>query len=313
MNTKTAAALPVDLGGGPFTITTRDLTKRFGSTTALNALDLRVPEGAAYVLVGPNGAGKTTLLRTLIGMARRDHGAVEVLGIDPERRGADARGLVGYVPEGHRIGYPWMTVGRLLKHCEALYPSWDTDYAARLVDAYEVDLSRKCRSLSKGQSRRVQMLVALAHRPPLLLLDEPTDGLDHVIRDVTLSILSEHFADSPTTALISTHRVYEIERLVDHVGVLRQGRLLGQMPTDELRGKLRRYWADVPDGFEMSTELAGRVIRRTEGMRDIEWTVWGEEKLVVNGFGRAGATVREVAPLSLDEAATALLANKETS
>ena len=150
MNTKTAAALPVDLGGGPFTITTRDLTKHFGSTTALNALDLRVPEGAVYVLVGPNGAGKTTLLRTLIGMARRDHGTVEVLGIDPERSGADARGLIGYVPEGHRIGYPWMTVGRLLKHCEALCPSWDTDYAARLVDAYEVDLSRKCRFLAKG-------------------------------------------------------------------------------------------------------------------------------------------------------------------
>jgi ABC-2 type transport system ATP-binding protein len=253
------------------------------------------------------------LLGTLLGMVRRDAGAVEVLGMDPGSRGHDVRARVGYVPEGPRVGYPWMKVGRLLEHHEALYPSWDSAYAARLADAYEIDPTRTCGALSKGQARRVQILLALAHRPALLLLDEPTDGLDHIIRDTTLGVLSEHLADTPTTALISTHRVYEIERLVDHVGVLRKGKLLGQMRTDELKGKLRRYWADVPEGWTASAELAGRVIRRTGGGRDIEWTVWGDEQQVVSGLGRSGATVREVAPLTLDEAATALLQRKEAS
>lgn len=291
-------------------VTTDALTKRYGSDTALDGLELRVPEGAVYVLVGPNGAGKTTLLRTLVGLARRNSGAVDVLGLDPATRGHDIRARIGYVPEGHGVGYRWMTIGRLLEHHRALYATWDDAYAARLVDAFEISTGKKCGALSKGQSRRVQILLALAHRPALLLLDEPTDGLDHIIREVTLGILAEHLADTPTTALISTHRVYEVERLVDHVGVLRRGKLIGQMPVDELKGSLRRYWADIPEGWKPTSELGGRVMRRAGGARDIEWT-WGDEAQVTNGLDRAGATVREVAPLTLDEAATVLLSSKE--
>ena len=157
----------------------------------------------------------------------------------------------------------------------------------------------------------MQLVLALAHRPPLLLLDEPTDGLDHVVRDETLSILSEHLADSPTTVVISTHRVYEVEPLVDHVGVLSEGRVLGQLPRDELYGGLLRYWADVPEGWTGPGELAGRVVRCSGAARAIEWTVWGDRDAVTRGLSRAGAAVREVAPLSVDEAAVALLSRTE--
>ncbi|MGE0159028.1 MAG: ABC transporter ATP-binding protein [Gemmatimonadales bacterium] len=313
MSVATRDVLPRELSTGPFSVTTGALTKRYGSERALDGLDLRVPEGAVYVLVGPNGAGKTTLLRTLLGMARRDTGTVEVLGMDPAVRGHEIRAQIGYVPEDQKVGYSWMTVERLLEHHERLYPSWDSVYAAHISDALEINGRRRCGRLSKGERRRVQILLALAHRPALLLLDEPTDGLDHVIRDTTLSLLSEHLADSPTTALISTHRVYEIERLVDHVGVLRKGRLLGQMRVDELKGKLRRYWADVPEGWKATDELTGAAMRRAGGAKDIEWTMWGDEEQVVSGLGRAGAKVREVAPLTLDEAATVLLSKKEAS
>lgn len=313
MSSTTTAGLPVDLGEGPFAVTTTGLFKRYGVVTALSGLELQVPEGAVYVLVGPNGAGKSTLIRVLMDLVRRDSGTVDVLGVDPRLRPGGARALVGYVPEGHDVGYPWMTVGRLLDHCRTYYPTWDDAYARRLAETYELDLARKCRRLSKGQRRRVQLLVALAHRPPLLLLDEPTDGLDHVIRDATLTVLSEHLADTPTTVLISTHRVYEVERLVDHVGVLSEGRLLGQLPRDELRGKLRRYWADVPEGWRPLPDLAGRVIRRADRSREIDWTVWGEQDRVVHDLSLAGATVREVSPLSMDDAAIALLSRKEVS
>ncbi len=313
MTDMATATLPIDLGSGPFAVTTRGLAKRFGSVRALDGLDLQVPEGAVYVLVGPNGAGKSTLIRTLMGLVRYQAGSVSVLGRDPADRGAEVRASVGYVPEDYRFGYAWMTVGRLLEHHAAYHPSWDAEYARELSTRYEIDPGRKCHTLSKGQSRRVQLVLALAHRPPLLLLDEPTDGLDHVVRDETLRVLSEHLADSPTTVVISTHRVYEVEPLVDHVGVLSEGRLLGQLPRDDLRGGLLRYWADVPEGWRAPSELGGRVVRRSGAARGIEWTVWGDRDAVTRDLSEAGAAVREVAPLSVDEAAVALLSGREAS
>ncbi len=313
MNTVSVRSLPVDLGDGPFAVRTEALVKRFGPVAALDGVAVRVPEHAVYVLVGPNGAGKSTLLRTLIDVVCRDAGDVDVLGLDPAVRGAEIRARVGYVSESHTLGYSWMTVGRLMRQHAVYYSSWDAPYAARLAKAYEVDATKKCGSLSKGQSRRVQLLLALAHRPPLLLLDEPTDGLDHVIRDETLALLSEHLADSPTTVLISTHRVHEVERLVDHVGVLRGGRLVGQLPREALLRQLRRYWVDVPDGWSATPALSGRVVRRVDGGRDIELTVWGEEERVIQEFAQAGASVRDVASLSIDDAATALLSRRTGS
>jgi len=125
------AALPIDLGSGPFAVTTQGLAKRFGSVRALDGLDLQVPEGAVYVLVGPNGAGKSTLIRTLMGLVRYQAGAVSVLGRDPADRGAEVRADIGYVPEDYRFGYAWMTVGRWLEHQAVYHPSWDNPVRSR--------------------------------------------------------------------------------------------------------------------------------------------------------------------------------------
>jgi len=127
-----------------------------------------------------------------------------------------------------------------------------------------------------------------------------------------LEFLSEHLLDTPTTALISTHRVYEIERFVDHVGVIQEGRLLGQMPLEALRRTLRRYLADVPEGWEPSEmEVEGMIAIRPVMGRAVEWTIWGEEERVVANLTVAGANVRDTAPLTVDEAATALLSTRE--
>lgn len=300
--------LPLELGAGPFAISTNGLNKRYGSIQALDGLDLAVPEGAVYVLVGPNGAGKTTLLRVLMNLIRFQKGHASVLGLDTQREGPRVRAQVGYVPEDHRVGYPWMRIDRVLQHHAAYYPTWDRDYAARLAARLEIDLTRKCAQLSKGQARRAQLLLAIAHRPPVLLMDEPTDGLDHLARDRMLEFLTEHLADVPTTALISTHRVYEIEKLVDHVGLIREGGLLGQMPRDMLQQKLRRYSADVPDGWRPDgKDPDGTVARRPGIGRAVDWTVWGEEERVAKQLAVAGAHLRDSTPLSVDDAATVLL------
>ncbi len=299
--------LPTTLADAPMAVATHGLTKRFGPLTALDALDLQVPEGAVYLLIGPNGAGKSTALRVVLDLVRADAGSVSVFGLDVRADGSRVRANVGYVPEHHDWGYAWMRVGQLLAHHASYFTAWDATYASRLVEQFDVGLDRKVGDLSKGQSRRVHLILALAHRPPLVLLDEPTDGLDPIMRDETLAVLAEHLSETPTTMVISTHHVDEIDSLVDHVGAMRGGTLRAQLSRADLQAGLRRYRAAVPDGWAGVPSLNGAVLRRTEGPHEVQWMVWGRESEITEQLTRAGATVRDVASLSLHDATLALL------
>lgn len=305
------SALPTRLPGARYAVRTSELGKRYGETVALRGIDLMVPEGAVYVLVGPNGAGKTTALKILLDLARADRGVAEVLGLDPRESGPQVRAQVGYVPEAQKWEHGWMRVRRLLDHHARYYPTWDREYAARLASRLDLEPTRPYGKLSKGQARRVQIVLALAHRPPLLILDEPTDGLDPVARETTLSALADHMAENPATLLISTHLVHETERLADHMGVLRDGELRIQLSTAELQWLLRRYRAEVPEGWSGAPGLNGTVVRKSGRGREILWTVWGVEDEVRAGFADSGAVVREAVPLSLEEAAVSLLTSEE--
>jgi ABC-2 type transport system ATP-binding protein len=305
------SVLPTHLAGGPFAVATRGLAKHFGREAALDGVDLQVPEGAVYVLVGPNGAGKSTTFKVLMDLVRADAGTAEVFGLSPRADGPAVRARIGYVPERHDWGYGWMRVGRLLEHHADFFPAWDPAYAARLARMFDLRLDRKVGTLSKGQGRRVHLVMALAHRPPLLVLDEPTDGLDPVMLDETLGFLMEHVAETPTTLLISTHQVHDVDRLADHVGVMRDGRLVLQAPREAMHRHLRRYGVEVPEGWPGAPALNGSVLRRETLGRELRWSVWGEQQEVAGHFTRAGGVVREAAPLSLAEAALTLLARRE--
>lgn len=295
------------LDQGPLAVSTRGLAKKYGDVVALDGVDLSVPEGAVYVLAGANGAGKTTFMETLLDLVSADAGTAEVFGIDCRAKGPQVRAQIGYVSARQDWGYGWMPVGRLIQHHAAFYPSWDAGYASRLIETFGLPLDRKFGTLSKGHVRRVQLTLALAHRPPLLLLDEPTDGLDRVVRDELFVILAEHLADSPTTILVSTHLIYEVESLADHLGVLLDGRLIAQLSRDRLHRMLRRYRAGIPDGWSAPTSVEQGVVRRADSEREIHWVVWGEEAEVSAKLTDSGATLRDVAPLTLDDAVLALL------
>ncbi|HET7565733.1 MAG TPA: ABC transporter ATP-binding protein [Gemmatimonadaceae bacterium] len=299
--------LPTTLPDSDLAVVTRGLTKRYGELTAVRDLALQVPAGAVYLLVGPNGAGKSTTLKVLLDLVRADAGTADVFGVNVREDGPRVRANVGYVPERTDWGYGWMRVGRLLDHHTRYYPTWDAEYAARLSKIFELHPERRMGKLSKGQARRVHLLMALAHRPPLLVLDEPTDGLDPLMRDETLGVLAEHLSETPTTVLMSTHHVEEVERLADHIGVMRGGELRAQMTIAALQSGLRRYRADVPDGWRGVPTLNGAVLRRIAAPHEVQWTVWGAEAEISKQFTQAGATVREVAPLSLLDATLALL------
>ncbi|MDF1504846.1 ABC transporter ATP-binding protein [Roseisolibacter sp. H3M3-2] len=278
-----------DLGDGACAVATHGLTKRYGDATALADVALRVPTGAVYLLVGANGAGKSTAFRALLNLERPDAGRAEVLGLDVSARGPEARAQVGYVPDRHDAGPRALTCGELLRYAAAYRPTWDAAYADRLARALALDPAKRVGALSKGNARRLQLLLALAHRPPVLLLDEPTDGLDPLVRRAVLALLAEHLADGPTTVLIATHHVAEVESLADHVGVLRGGRLVAQLDRDALHRTVRRYRVRLADG------------------REAQRTMRGEARDVAAVLAAEGAEVREAAPLRLEDGALALL------
>lgn len=298
---------PTRLDGAELALETRSLAKRFAGTNALRGLDLQVPAGAVYVLAGPNGSGKSTAIRVLLDLVRADEGTARVLGIDTTADPALARAQIGYVPEKSETGYDWLTAERFLRHHAAFFSTWDPGYAALLCRRLRVPMAEQMRSLSKGALRSVLLVTALGHRPPVLLLDEPVDGLDPLAREELMGLLADHMADSPTTILWSTHHVTEVERMADHIGVLREGRLMLQASRDEVRLRLRRYRVGVPEGWTGAPGLNGQVLLREGEGREVALTVWGDEREVAERLAAAGASVHDAAPLSLEETAVALL------
>jgi ABC-2 type transport system ATP-binding protein len=285
----------------------RGVSKRYGGKEALAGLDLEVPAGAVYALVGPNGAGKSTTLRVLLDLARRDGGGVEVLGEDP-RAASGARGRIGYVPERHEWGYSGWRAGDAIHHHRLLYPRWDDAYARRLDAVLRVDPRRRLYSQSKGEARRLQLLLALAPRPDLLLLDEPTDGLDPVVRDEVWGVLAAYLAESGATALVSTHHVHEVELMATHYGAIHKGRLLAQLSTSEVRACVRDYRLSVPDGWTpRGLDGSAVVWRRDAGAAFL--TVIGEQDRVTDLFRRSGAEVLDSHRPTLEETTLRLLAH----
>ncbi len=288
------------------TVSVEQLSLRYGKRVALDAVDLTVPQGAVYLLAGANGAGKTTLIGTLLNARRGDAGQVRVFGLDPCREGPLCRANIGHVPETTKPGYPWMQVGSLIAAHAAYYRNWDPDYARQLSRLLDVDHDRRVGQLSKGQARRVQLIMALAHRPALLLLDEPTDGLDPVVRDEVLGLLAEHLADTGCTMLVSTHLVGELEGLADHVGVLADGQMVTQLSREALSERLRTYTAVGPDGWTGPSDMSG-VLKQSQLGRQIQWIIWGHEPEIRNRLEYAGGEIRDVVPVSLTDAVVTLM------
>lgn len=283
--------IPTHLAAERFAVRTNALAKHFRRHRALDGVDFAVPDGAFYVLVGPNGAGKTTFFKLLLELIVPTSGSIDVLGTNPVRDGARVRAHVGYVPESSQDLYTWMDVKAVLGFHRRYFPAWDEQYAASLMQRLDVKQG-KLQRLSKGEARRVQLVMALAHRPPILLLDEPSDGLDPIGREILYGILAAHMATTPTTIIVSTHLVFELERLADHIAVLKGGKLTAQVSIADLNTHFKRY---VLHG--QGENGAGEHAR----------TLWGDESEVVAGLMRDGVVIRDVRPLTLQEATIAFL------
>jgi ABC-2 type transport system ATP-binding protein len=215
-------------------IAVSNLTRRFGTTTALDAVSLSLPRGAVYGLVGANGAGKTTLIKHLLGLLRAQTGSVRVFGRDPVADPVGVLSRIGYLSEENDLP-GWMRTAELLRYTSAFYPAWDDAYAEELRQSFTLDPAAKIRQLSKGQRARAGLLIALAYRPDLLVLDEPSSGLDPIVRRDILGAILRTIADEGRTVLFSSHLLDEVEQVADHVTMIHGGRIVLSAPLSEIR------------------------------------------------------------------------------
>ncbi|HEU4618824.1 MAG TPA: ABC transporter ATP-binding protein [Gammaproteobacteria bacterium] len=217
----------------------RGLERRFGKAHALAGVSLAVPRGTVFGLVGANGAGKTTLIRHVMGLLRAEVGEVRVFGRDPVAETTAVLSRIGYLSEVAELP-EWMRVAELIAFTRAFYPRWDDAYAEQLRRTFELDAGKRVRELSKGQRARLGLLLAVSHRPELLVLDEPSSGLDPLVRRDILRAIVKTIADEGRTVLFSSHLLDEVERVADHVAIIDQGRIVADDTLDGLRNAYHR-------------------------------------------------------------------------
>ena len=205
-------------------IAVSELTRCFGAKTALDSVTMSVPRGGVYGLVGANGAGKTTLIKHILGLLRAESGSVRVFDRDPVADPVGVLSRIGYLSEENDLP-GWMRVDELMRYARAFYSGWDDAYAEELRKTFTLDPTAKIKTLSKGQKARAGLIVALAYRPELLVLDEPSSGLDPIVRRDILGAVIRTIADEGRTVLFSSHLLEEVEQVADHVTMISQGKI----------------------------------------------------------------------------------------
>jgi ABC-2 type transport system ATP-binding protein len=231
------------------------LTRRFDTKTALDDVTLAIPRGAVYGLVGTNGAGKTTLIKHILGLLRAQSGSVRVFGLDPVADPVGVLSRIGYLAEENDLP-GWMRVDELIRYSRAFRPSWDDSYAEELRESFALDPAAKIKNLSKGQKARVGILIALAYRPDLLVLDEPSSGLDPIVRRDILGAIIRTVADEGRTVLFSSHLLEEVEQVADYVTMINKGRIVLSAPLNEIR-EAHRVNGHVPSLDEIFIARVG--------------------------------------------------------
>jgi ABC-2 type transport system ATP-binding protein len=232
------------------------VTKRYGSTLALDDVSVRIPRRSIVGLVGRNGSGKTTLLRHITGLVLPDAGGCMTLGAPAAKLGRRELARIGVVNQ-HDPLLEWMRGSQLLKYVSAFYESWDQELQRSLVDRLELDTSRRVGAMSPGNLQKLALVLATCHHPELLLLDEPLSDLDPIARRSVLSMLLDRFSTDDITIVVSSHMLHDIETVVDRIIMLESGRVVADAALDDLKERysdnlegifvlLARYGAERP-------------------------------------------------------------------
>ena len=281
---------------------------RPGKDFALQELDLRVPRGSIYGFLGPNGSGKTSSIRLMMGMMKPSSGEIRMLDGRVPQDLAKVLAKVGYMPERPHV-FDQLTVREAIDFHKSFYETWDAPWAAELQDRLELPSDRVIKRMSKGQAGKLLMLMALATRPQLLILDEPTDGLDPVVRRDIMTTVLDFVSESGATVFVSSHLVHELERICDWVGVVDDGKLVAELPINDFKNGIKRLRFEEPPRLT-EAETPFQLLHRASpnGVSSFEtWVVRGWQDVHREVLQSNGARVREVIDLDLEEGFVELL------
>lgn len=276
------------------------LTKRFDERLAVDSVNLEIPTGSIFGVVGANGAGKSTLLRLTIGTMWPTAGEVRLFGETLARESAPIRQRVHFVgADGEMLRS--FRVHEVAHYASLLYERWDEDRCKRLFDALELPRNRTVRNLSTGMKMQLRLAIALSAHPDLLVLDEPTNGLDPVVKRQFLQLIVQEAAGQGTTVILATHLLDDVERIADGVAVMYRGRMVASGVIDDLKGRVHRLQAALPNGLPPAIEDHPAVARVDRQGQVFTLTVEGDAQDIQDRLWAAGAPFVEPVELELTD------------
>jgi ABC-2 type transport system ATP-binding protein len=274
-------------------------TKTFGRTVAVQNVSIELEEGQIYGFVGDNGAGKTTTIKMMLGMLYPNQGTISLLELDPWKSDIALKNKIGFMSENREM-YDWMTVKDIVWFQSQFYETWDSDYVEKTREMMELPPDKRVKHLSRGMRAKLALLLAVGHHPELLILDEPSSGLDAVVRREILEHVIEHVNKEGNTVFFSSHLLDEVERVADRVGILCKGRLLRDEPLDKLKETTKRIrvtWnGEIPDHQQFK-----QVIRTEYSEREETYFTDSYSEELLNQFKACNPHSLDVEVMSLEE------------
>lgn len=296
---------------GQYAIETKGLTKRYGKQLAVDNLTLKVPHGSVFAFLGRNGAGKTTTIRILLDLLDKTSGTASILGMDCARDALKIKERIGYVAEGQKM-YDWMSVDEIMWFCKGFYPNWDDKLARELKGKLELAGAKKVGAMSRGTQAKLALLLAMSYRPELLILDEPTAGLDVLVRREFLEGIIELIQEEGRTVFFSSHIVHEVERVADWVGIIDNGKLIRCSTIDALKASVKRMIVsfDSSQSSGSLSTLPGVLGMETSG-RQTALTLGEYSAETLAAVRKLGPLDVDVQDMSLEDILVALLGGAE--
>ena len=278
-------------------IEVKSVVKDFDGVRALNDLTMTVPSGSVYGLVGPNGAGKSTIIRHITGILKADRGEILIDG-KPVFENPEVKAKIAYIPDDIFF-FPNATIKETANFYKSIYPSFDEERFDKLGEVFKLDTRRQMRRLSKGMQKQAAFWIAISMRPEVLVLDEPVDGLDPVMRRQIWSIIMADVAENGTTVLISSHNLRELEDVCDHVGIMNRGRLLLERSLEELQGNVVKVQLALPDGNGLPEGLD--ILHQSGSGRLKTLIIRGSAAEIEDRINLASPLFVDTVPLTLEE------------
>ena len=278
-------------------IEVRDVVKEFDGFRALDGLNLTVPKSAVYGMVGPNGAGKSTVIRHLTGIYRQDSGTITIDG-QPVFENPAVKERIAYIPDDIHY-FSNDTIKETMQYYKSIYPKFDVARFNKLGEVFELDQKRQMRRLSKGMQKQAAFWIAVSMHPDIMILDEPVDGLDPVMRRQIWSVIMSDVAENGTTVLVSSHNLRELEDVCDHVGIMNNGKIMIERSLSDLQENIVKLQLALPDGKELPEGMD--ILHKSSNGRLQSIIVHGKRDELVERISASEPLFVDAVPLTLEE------------